>query len=156
MSARVEAELAARGLKLPGLPVPTGSYLPYVVVDRLVHLAGQTNELHGVPTVTGPVPTAVGPEEANRAATVCALNLLAALRLACDGDLDRVERCVQVRGFVSAVPGFAQVPAVVNGASDLFVALWGEHGRHARTAIGVSTLPKDATVEVDATFRIRA
>ncbi|MEU4311125.1 RidA family protein [Nocardia sp. NPDC024068] len=155
MTGRVESRLAELGLELPILPTPTGSYLPYVADGAVVYLAGQTNELGGVPTAHGQVPTLVGLEEAARAAEVCALNLLAALRQACDGDLDRVDRCLRVRGFVSAVPGFAQVPRIIDGASDLFVALLGEVGRHARTAVGVATLPKNAVVEVDAVFKVR-
>jgi enamine deaminase RidA (YjgF/YER057c/UK114 family) len=86
---------------------------------------------------------------------VCALNLLAALREACGGDLDRVARCVRVGGFVQAASGFPGVPQVIDGASEVFIALWGEDGRHARTSVGVATLPLNAAVEVDAVFELR-
>ena len=143
------------GIVLPTPPVPTGNFELFVVAGAAVHLAGQTNEIDGVPTVTGRVPREVTVAEATAAARVCGLNLLASLTQACDGDLGRVERCVQVRGFVNADEGFAQVPAVINGASDLFVEVFGAAGRHARTAIGVAALPKNAAVEVDAMFLVR-
>jgi enamine deaminase RidA (YjgF/YER057c/UK114 family) len=80
---------------------------------------------------------------------------ISCLREACEGRLDRVARCLRVGGFVQAKSGFPRVPAVIDGASELFVALWGEHGRHARTAVGVATLPQNAAVEVDAIFELR-
>jgi enamine deaminase RidA (YjgF/YER057c/UK114 family) len=150
----VAARLAELGLTLPSVPAPTGSYRPWKRVNDLVFLAGQTNEVGGRPTATGAVPATVSVEEATRAARTCALNLLAALSAACAGDLDQVAECVQVRGFVNASPGFAEAPAVINGASGLFVELWGEQGRHVRTAVGVAALPKNAVVEVDAVFRV--
>ena len=154
MTAAVGARLAELGLVLPAVPRPTGSYRPWKRVNDLVFLAGQTNEVGQAPMARGPVPTMVSIDEATQAAQVCALNLLAALSAACAGDLDRVAECVQVRGFVNASPGFAEAPAVINGASDLFVQLWGEQGRHVRTAVGVAALPKNAAVEVDAVFLV--
>jgi enamine deaminase RidA (YjgF/YER057c/UK114 family) len=147
--------LDSLGLVLPAPPVPTGSFELFVLAGSTVHLAGQTNELNGIPTATGRVPRDVSVEEAVAAARVCGLNLLASLAQACGGDLGRVERCVQVRGYVNADDGFAHVPSVINGASDLFVEVFGEAGRHARTAIGVAALPKNAVVEVDSTFLVR-
>jgi enamine deaminase RidA (YjgF/YER057c/UK114 family) len=155
MTGAAAARLAALGLALPSVPTPTGSYLPWKKVNDLVFLAGQTNEVGQRPTARGAVPAVVSVAEAAAAARVCALNLLAALAAACDGDLDQVAECVQVRGFVNASAGFADAPAVINGASDLFVELWGERGRHVRTAVGVAALPKNAVVEVDAVFRVR-
>jgi enamine deaminase RidA (YjgF/YER057c/UK114 family) len=154
MTAAVTGRLAELGLALPSVPTPTGSYRPWKRVNDLVFLAGQTNEVGQEPTVRGPVPLVVSVDEATLAARTCALNLLAALSAACSGDLDRVVECVQVRGFVNASPGFAEAPAVINGASDLFVELWGEKGRHVRTAVGVAALPKNAAVEVDAVFLV--
>jgi enamine deaminase RidA (YjgF/YER057c/UK114 family) len=95
-----------------------------------------------------------GLEEAQRAARLCALNLLAVLQVALDGDLDRVVRCHRLGGFVYCTPGFTDVPKVINGASDLMFALFGERGRHARTAVGVASLPAGAAVEVDGIFEV--
>jgi enamine deaminase RidA (YjgF/YER057c/UK114 family) len=152
----IETRLTELGLELPPPPRPIAAFVPFTRDGTTVYLAGQVNELSGVPTATGRVPDHHDIAAGHAAARVCALNLLACLKMACDGDLGRVERCLSVRGFVSASPGFDKVPMVVNGASELFMAVLGEQGRHARTAIGVSTLPQNALVEVDAIFRIRA
>lgn len=153
---RVEAKLAELGIVLPVVPTPIASFVPYRVTQGLVFLAGQVCEQDGRPISTGRVGVEVEPEVARRAARVCALNLLAALRHACGGDLDRVARCLRVGGFVQASSGFPGVPQVIDGASELFVALWGEDGRHARTSVGVATLPQNAAVEVDAVFELRS
>jgi enamine deaminase RidA (YjgF/YER057c/UK114 family) len=150
------ARLESLGLSLPALPSPAGTYVPYAINGLTVALAGHTNERNGVPTAIGRVPSAVSVEEAYGAARVCGLNLLASLRSACDGDLARVERCFHVRGFVNADEGFEAIGRIINGASDLFVAVFGDAGRHARTSIGVATLPNNAAVEVDAVFLLRS
>ena len=125
------------------------------MASDVVYLAGQTCELDGRVVHTGCVGDDVTFEAAREAAKICALNLLACLREACDGRLYCVARCLRVGGFVQAKHGFPRVPAVIDGASELFVALWGERGRHARTAVGVATLPQNAAVEVDAIFELR-
>jgi len=150
----VETRLAVMGLTLPDPPKPIANFLPWRRSGPLVFLAGQVNEWNGTVPFVGKVGRELDPDAGRAAAQLCALNLLACLKLACDGDLDRIVQCVQVRGFVNCDPEFEFVPAVVNGASDLFVALLGEAGRHARTAIGVAALPRRATVEVDAVFEI--
>jgi enamine deaminase RidA (YjgF/YER057c/UK114 family) len=150
----VEARLAALGIELPPPPVPIATFLPFRVTGRLVYLAGQTCEREGRVVHAGRVGVEVDEETGRRAARICALNLLAALKAACAGDLDAVVRCVSVRGFVQAPPGFGRVPQIVDGASELFVSIWGEEGRHARTSVGVSTLPQNAAVEVDAVFEL--
>lgn len=152
---RIEEALAARGLVLPTPPTPIANFLPYAVHDGLVFLAGQVNEWNGSVPYLGKVGTELDVEAGRRAAELCALNLLACLKLACAGDLDRVQRCLRVGGFVHCEPGFAHSPAVINGVSDLFVHVLGDSGRHARTAVGVSGLPRGAAVEVDAVFVIR-
>jgi enamine deaminase RidA (YjgF/YER057c/UK114 family) len=152
----VETRLAALGIALPAPPVPIASFLPFRVTGRLVYLAGQTCEREGRVVYAGRVGIELDEESGKRAAQVCALNLLAALKAACGGDLDAVARCVSVRGFVQAPPGFGRVPQIIDGASDLFVAIWGDEGRHARTSVGVSTLPQNAAVEVDAVFELGA
>jgi enamine deaminase RidA (YjgF/YER057c/UK114 family) len=93
-------------------------------------------------------------QRAKEAARLCAINLLAQLKAACDGDLDRVRRCVKVTGFVNGAPGFGDQPTVINGASDVFVSVFGEDGRHARAAVGAGSLPHNVSVEVDAVFEI--
>ena len=150
----VDAKLAALGLVLPPAPVPIASFLPFRIAGGLVFLAGQTCERDGRMLYTGRVGVEVEPAQGRQAARACALNLLAALRVACAGDLDRVARCLRVGGFVQAASGFTGVPAVIDGASEIFIALWGEDGCHARTSIGVATLPQNASVEVDAVFEL--
>jgi enamine deaminase RidA (YjgF/YER057c/UK114 family) len=152
----IEQSLRSLGMILPSTPRPIASFLPFCITGNLVYLAGQTCEIEGKPAVTGRVGDEVDLDAGRHAARICALNLLAALREACSGDLDRVSRCVRVGGFVQASHGYAHVPRVVDGASELFIALWGERGRHARTAVGVSTLPQNAAVEVDAIFELGA
>ncbi|TAK88617.1 MAG: RidA family protein [Aquabacterium sp.] len=149
---RIEARLAELGLALPVPPVPIANFLPWRRHGDTVWLAGQVNEWNGSVPYVGRLGSDFGVDEGRQAARLCALNLLACLKLACDGDLDRVKRCLRVGGFVHCEPGFDSVPMVVNGASDLFVALLGDEGRHARTAVGVASLPRRAAVEVDAVF----
>jgi enamine deaminase RidA (YjgF/YER057c/UK114 family) len=151
----IEARLLALGLELPARPIPIASFLPFRVCQGLVFLAGQTCERDGRVLYTGRVGSELALEAGKLAARACALNLLAALREACAGELDRVARCIRVGGFVQAAAGFARVPQVIDGASELFIALWGEDGRHARTSVGVAALPQDAAVEVDAVFQLR-
>lgn len=151
---RIEERLAAMGLQLPRPPTPIANFLPFRVDGRTVYLAGQVNEWNGTVPYVGKLGREFGLEEGVAAARLCALNLLACLKLACGGDLDLVQRCVRVGGFVNCDPEFDSVPMVVNGASDLFAAVLGEEGRHARTAVGVASLPRRAAVEVDAIFSI--
>ena len=151
---RIEERLAAMGLELPTPPTPIANFLPYRVEGRLVFLAGQVNEWNGSVPYVGKLGREFGLEDGQKAAQLCGLNLLACLKLACAGDLDRVLRCVRVGGFVNCDPEFEFVPLVVNGASDLFAAVLGDDGRHARTAVGVASLPRRAAVEVDAIFAI--
>jgi enamine deaminase RidA (YjgF/YER057c/UK114 family) len=151
---RIETRLAELGLKLPRPPTPIANFLPFRVSGHLVFLAGQVNEWNGTVPYVGKVGAEFDVDGGKQAAQLCALNLLACLKLACEGNLDRVRRCVQVRGFVNCTPDFEHVPIVINGASDLFATLMGEDGRHARTAVGVASLPRRAAVEVDAVFEI--
>ena len=152
---RIESVLAGLGLELPVPPTPIANFVPFKVHGTIAYLAGQVNEWNGSVPYVGKVGREIDLEAGRKAAQLCALNLLACLKLACAGDLDRVRGCVQVRGFVNCDPEFEFVPAVVNGASDLFVQVLGDAGRHARTAVGVSSLPRRAAVEVDAVFEIR-
>jgi enamine deaminase RidA (YjgF/YER057c/UK114 family) len=156
MGDEVERKLGELGLALPTRPKPIANFLPFRVSGNVVYLAGQTCERDGKVVHTGRVGEELSLETGRQAAQICALNLLACLREACEGRLDRVARCLRVGGFVQAKHDFARVPAVIDGASELFVALWGEDGRHARTAIGVAALPQNAAVEVDAIFELRS
>ncbi len=149
-----DRRLEPLGLVVPRRPEPIALFLPYQRSGSLVFLAGQTCERDGKMLYTGRVGEEVDFETARRAAVVCALNLVAALREACHGRFELVSRCLRVGGFVQASSGFARVPHVIDAASEVFVALFGERGKHARTAIGVSTLPQNAAVEVDAIFEL--
>ena len=162
MARDIEQRLRERGLSLPQSCVPDGSFLPWRRDGGQLFLAGQTCERDGRVVHRGPVltegqsPPADRPwidlATGRRAAELCALNLLLHARTACEGDLGRVRGVLRVGGFVNCLPGFDRSPSVIDGASDLFVALFGEAGRHARTAVGVCGLPGDASVEVDAVF----
>ena len=147
---RIEARLQELGLTFPAPRTPRGNFLPFRREGSLVFLSGQICEWNGVVTCEGPVGDGgTSVEVAAQAARVCAIRLLYALKLACEGDLDRVRNIVRLTGYVNCAPGFASSPLVINGASEVFIDLFGESGRHARTAIGVSGLPGNAAVEVE-------
>ncbi len=164
MTVGILETLDAMGLSLPDSCHPRGNFLPYRIDGNQVFMAGQICEWNGIVTTVGPVIASSQPPPSDRvhvdvptaelAARVCALNLLFHLRDACGGDFGRVGGVLRVGGFVNCLPGFDQSPAVINGASDLFIALFGERGRHARTAVGVAGLPGNASVEVDAIFTL--
>ena len=154
MTGRIDAKLSTLGIVLPGMSAPVANYIPYARSGALIFVAGQICQIDGKPICTGKVGAGVDVPVAQNAARVCALNILAVVKSACGGDLDRVVRCLRLGGFVNAAPGFTDVPLVVNGASDLIVEVFGEAGRHARTAVGVAELPRNVTVEVDAIFEI--
>lgn len=152
-----EARLAELGIDLPDLPQPTGNYVPFRRHGSIVYLAGQTCEWNGRMVYTGKVGQDLDLETGQKAARICALNLIAALRQALGGSLSGVAVCLRLGGFVNAAPDFAQVPSVINGASDLMVDVFGHAvAHHARTAVGVATLPQCAAVEVDAIFALEA
>ena len=148
---RIDERLRQLGIEFPQPTQPRGNFLPFRREGSLVFLSGQICEWNGAVTCEGPVGDGgVSVETAAQAARVCAIRLLYGLRLACDGDLDRVRSIVRLGGFVNCVPGFAWSPLVINGATQVFVDVFGEAGQHARTAVGVSGLPGNASVEVDA------
>ena len=154
MGQRIATRLKLLGIDLPAVRPPAASYLPYTRTGPLVYVAGQICQAQGHPLCMGKVGGAIDLATAQKAARVCGLNILAVLASACDGDLDRVVRCVRLGGFVNVAPGFTDIPQVVNGASDLVVEVFGDAGRHARTAVGVEELPRGAAVEVDAIFEV--
>lgn len=150
----IEAKLAALGLTLPAAPTPGGSYLPHRINGNTLILAGVISTFDGRMTHVGQVGAEQTIETAREAAKICALNVLAAIKGAL-GSLDRVEAFLYVGGYVNGVAGFPDAPAVINGASDLFVELYGDAGRHARAAIAVAGLPKNATVEIQVTVTFK-
>ncbi|MBX2886123.1 MAG: RidA family protein [Granulosicoccus sp.] len=152
---KIEARLKSLGLELPPNWDPRGDFLPFRRDATIVYLSGQICEWDGSVTHEGPVQNT--PDSilaAQAAAKVCALNLLYRLREACEGNLDRVDCVLRLGGFVNCVSGFPSSPAVINGATEVFVSVFGEMGQHARTAIGVSGLPGNAAVEVEAIVRL--
>ena len=150
----VEDRLAAAGIELPKPNAPVANYVPFVRAGELVHISGQVS-LDASGGIRGVVGDDVDAETAHRAARLCGINLLAQMKAACEGDLDRVVRVVKLGGFVQAGPEFFAIPQVVNGASDVMVEAFGDAGRHARSAVGVYRLPLNFAVEVDAVVQVR-
>ncbi|MGI6620119.1 MAG: RidA family protein [Bacillota bacterium] len=144
----IEEKLAELGLSLPEVPTPVASYVPAVKQGNWVHVSGQIPLRDGKLRVTGKVGSEITLEEAQAEAKQCALNALAVIKSVV-GSLDKVERIVKVTGFVACSPDFTDAPKVVNGASDLFLEVFGDKGRHARAAVGVAALPLDCAVEVE-------
>ena len=154
MTGRIIARLKELGIKLPTPASPQGSYVPWVRTGALLFISGQiTMGAKGLEYV-GIVGVDINLEDAKRAARLAGLNVIAQAAMALDGDLDRVRRVVKVTGFVNAAQGFTQHPEVVNGASDLFVEVFGEAGLHARAAVGTSSLPRNVAVEIEAVFEV--
>jgi enamine deaminase RidA (YjgF/YER057c/UK114 family) len=154
MSGRIEARLKELGIELPVPAAPVANYVPFTTSGNLVFISGQVCQWNGEFRFIGKLGAAIGIADGQAAARLCAVNVLAHLRIACGGDLDRVRRCVQLRGFVNCSPDFTDMPQVVNGASDLMVAVFGDIGRHARAAVGMNSLPVGVAVEVEAIFEI--
>ncbi len=151
----IEAKLTALGLTLPNPPAVAGSYVPYVRTGNLLYVAGQISALNGVMTHVGQVGKEQTVETAYESAKVCALNTLAVIKAA-TGSLDSVKQFVLVTGFVNAVSGFADSPAVINGASDLFGKVLGDAGKHARAAVAAAGLPKGSTAEIQVIVELKA
>lgn len=150
----IEARIAELGLTLPEPAKPVASYVSFVRSGDQLTISGQlSNDANG--GVKGTVGVDVTPEQAADAARLCGLNLIAQIKAACDGDLDRVVRIVKLGGFVQAGPDFTAIPAVINGCSDLMVQVFGDAGKHARSAVGVYKLPLGFAVEIDAIVEIR-
>jgi len=153
----IEDKLAELGIALPSPATPVANYVPSVMAGNLLFISGQVclgPDRMLAPQHTGKLGAEVSFEAGYDAAKLCALNVLAQAQAALGGDLDRITRCVRLGGFVNADPSYPDVPKVMNGASDLMVAVLGERGRHARTTIGVAVLPSHAAVEVEAVFEV--
>ena len=152
MSTDVRAKLAELGLTLPVAALPIAAYVPAVRTGNIVFTAGQLPLVDGAMAETGKTGGDVSVERAKELAQICALNALAAVALV--ADINKIVKVVRVVGYVNGVAGFVNHPAVVNGASELFVHIWGDAGKHARSAIGVAELPLNSPVEIELTVEI--
>jgi len=147
-----DARLEELGITLPEVPPPVANYVPYVVENGFVYCAGQLAFKDGELMFPGKVPTDVSVEDAQAAAKQCAINLIAAAKAGCDGDLGRIRRCVRLQGFVASANDFDGQSGVMNGASDFMVEVFGDIGRHTRLALGANVLPLNASVEISGIF----
>jgi len=154
MSGKIEARLTELGIDLPRASAPVANYVPYTISGKLVVVSGQVSVRDGKAEFIGKLGSGVTIADGQQAAKLCALNILAHLKNACDGDLDRVKRVLRLGGFVNCAPDFTDMPQVVNGASDLMVQVFGDAGKHARAAVGVASLPLGVAVEVEAMFEL--
>ncbi|MCA9511845.1 MAG: RidA family protein [Myxococcota bacterium] len=154
MSSRIDRRLADLAIQLPEAPAPAANYVPWVRTGDLVFVSGQVPFEDGRLAYQGTVGADLTRAQGEAAARACALGVIAQVRAACGGDLDRVRRCVQIQGFVRSAPGFGEQPAVINAASNLMVDVFGDAGRHARFAVGTNELPFGVAVEIAAVFEI--
>ena len=153
MSGTFETRLAELGIALPSSPAPAANYVPYVQTGDLVYVSGQISMDAGG-LKTGKLGDGFSIDDGYAAARLCGINLIAQLKAACGGNLDRLVRVVKLNGFVNATQDFTDHPKVINGTSDLMVEVFGEQGRHARAAVGSSSLPLGVAVEVEGIFQI--
>jgi enamine deaminase RidA (YjgF/YER057c/UK114 family) len=153
MAGKIDSRLAELGITLPEATAPVANYVAFVQSGNLVHVSGQITMENGELKFVGKLGKDYGVEEGQKAARLCALNLIAQVRAAV-GDLDRVSRVVKLNAFVNSAPEFTDQPKVVNGASDTMVEVFGEAGKHARSAVGVASLPLGVAVEIDGIFEI--
>ncbi len=154
MTGKIEARLAALGVTLPDAPAPAANYVPFVRSGDLLFVSGQISAgPDGL--ITGRLGETLSVEQGAEAARSCAISLLAQVKAACDGDLDRLEQVVKLTGFVNSTADFTDQPKVVNGASDFLVEVLGEAGKHSRSAVSAASLPLGVAVEIEGIFRIR-
>jgi len=151
----IETRLSEMGITIPEPTAPLAAYVGHVVHNGVVTVSGQLPLVNGAPTQTGLLGDGVSVEDATAAAQICAINILAQVKVACDGDLERIVQCIRLGGFVASTPDFTDHPKVVNGASEFMGKVLGDRGAHARAAVGVAALPLNASVEVEATFAIK-
>lgn len=154
MAGQIEARLAELGLVLPGAAAPVANYIPFTVTGSIVFVSGQVPRRDGAIWPVGKLGAGVSLETGQEGAKNCFLAMLAHLKTAAGGDLDRVKRVLRITGYVASTADFTDQPLVINGASDTAVAVFGDAGRHARSAIGVIALPGDAAVEVEGIFEL--
>lgn len=150
----IETRLQELNITLPSQSACAANYVPFVKVGSLVFISGQLPSFQGELKYKGKLGNTIAIEEGQEAAHLCALNILAQLKAACEGDLNRVLRCVRLGGFINSTDDFQDHPKVMNGASDLMVEVFGDKGRHARAAVGVNALPFGVAVEVEALFEV--
>ncbi|MEM7717733.1 MAG: RidA family protein [Pseudomonadota bacterium] len=153
MKAKIDAKLAELGLELPEFPAPLANYIPYVQVGSTLYVSGQISQSSDG-LILGKLGDTMTTEEGAAAAQTCALSLLGQVKAACDGDLGRLRRVVKLTGFVNSTGDFTDQPKVINGASDLLVALLGDAGRHARSAVSAAALPLGVAVEIEGIFEV--
>lgn len=154
MSESIQSRLTAAGIELPPAPAPVAAYVGYVIHNNIVTISGQLPFVDGKLEHTGLLGATVAVERGNAAARICAINMLSQLSAACGGDLERVQRCIRLGGFVASTADFFEHPQVINGASELIGEVLGDRGAHARAAVGVAALPLNACVEVEGMFAI--
>jgi enamine deaminase RidA (YjgF/YER057c/UK114 family) len=149
MAGRIEARLAERNIELPDAPSPVGSYVPYAASGSLLFVSGQIPLVNGALPYKGRLGAEIDLEQGQAIARICGLNIIAQVKAACGGDLDRVQRCLRLSGYVACTDEFTQHPAVVNGASDLMTEVFGDAGLHTRIAVGSTSLPLGVPVEIE-------
>ncbi len=156
MSDAIEVRLKERGITLPVAAAPAANYVPFTISGNILYLSGQLPMENGKVAVTGIVGRDVDVAGAQRAAELCAINILAQAKSALNGDLGRIRRILKLNGFVASMPEFTEQHLVINGASNLIADILGDAGKHARAAVGMASLPLNASVEIDAVIEIEA
>lgn len=154
MTGKIETRLAELGVTLPDAPAPAANYVPFVTIGDMVYVSGQVSA-DDSGFITGKVGADMTTEQGAAAAKRCAISLLAQLKAACDGDIDRLVRVVKLVGFVNSTADYTEQPKVINGASDFLVEALGDAGRHARSAVSAAALPLGVAVEIEAIFQIK-
>lgn len=154
MAETVEQRLSNLGISLPAPAAPAANYVPFVISDKMVFVSGQIPFLDGELQYLGKVGDTLSTEDAYKAARICAINLIAQVKTACSGNLERVTQVVKLGGFVNCTSDFKEQPTVINGASDLIAHAFGRNGQHARFAVGAPSLPLGVAVELDGIFEI--
>ena len=149
----IDQTLADLGITLPDAPAPAANYVPFVVAGGMVHVSGQISQMDGA-LIKGRLGADFDVAEGAMAARTCAVSLMAQVRKACGGDWSRLKRVVKLTGFVNSTPDFTDQPKVINGASDLMVAVFGDVGRHARSAVSAASLPFGVAVEIEGLFEL--
>ena len=154
MAGQIDARLAELGIEVPEAAAPVANYVGYVVSGKTVYVSGQVTLKDGAFHYQGKLGDSISLDDGVAAARLCGINIIAQLKAACGGDLDRIKRIVRLGGFVNSTPDFADQPKVINGASDLMVEVFGDKGRHCRAAVSAGSLPMGVAVEVEATAEL--
>ena len=154
MTNKIDKKLQELGITIPAALTPVANYVPFVKSGNQVFISGQLPIENGEVKYVGKLGKEISIDDGKKAARICALNLIAILKNACDGNLDKVVKCVKLGIFINATPEFTDHPSVGNGASDLMVEIFGDKGKHARFAMGAGSLPRGVSVEIDAVFEI--